>query len=176
MKCQPGCSCRRHSAGPKIAAKLAGRTLPAAHREAIARGLTGNVRQPCPSGCACGRHFPSAERGRRISAARSGQALTHGLFGHPLYNTWAGIMARCLNSNHPQFRYWGGRGITICEEWRDCAAFIAWMESPDGIGHRPEGDFSIDRINNEGHYEPGNVRWATRSEQSRNRRPFRQGR
>ena len=81
------------------------------------------------------------------------------------YRIWRHIKTRCLNPNMPGFKYWGGRGISICEEWRDdYAAFLAH------VGRRPSPKHSIDRINNDGHYEPGNVRWATAIEQRHNRR------
>jgi hypothetical protein len=74
------------------------------------------------------------------------------------------MKARCTNPKSPKFRYYGGRGITVCDRWSTSfEAFLADM------GDRPPGK-SIDRINNDGNYEPGNCRWATQSEQVRNRR------
>ena len=128
----------------------------------------------CEPGCTCGRHTITAERRANISAAKKGQPLTHGLFGHPLYYTWHRMMARCYDPHYTNFKYWGGRGITVCDEWHDIQVFIQWMESEAGIGLRPDG-LSLDRIDNDGNYEPGNVRWATRSEQNLNRRPFTRG-
>jgi hypothetical protein len=82
--------------------------------------------------------------------------------------SWKGMKRRCLNPNAPGYEYYGGRGITVCERWLTFDNFLADM------GIRPEG-LSLDRIDNNGNYEPGNCRWATRSEQQRNKRPFKRG-
>lgn len=88
----------------------------------------------------------------------------HGGVGTPEYAAWGAMVQRCTNPNHPRWKYYGARGITICTRWRESfAAFIA------DVGRRPEG-YELDRINNDGHYEPGNVRWTTKAESRRNRR------
>jgi hypothetical protein len=79
----------------------------------------------------------------------------------PEYVAWMHMRARCLKSNHPSYHRYGGRGITICDRWDNFANFVADM------GPRPAG-LEIDRINNDGNYEPGNCRWATRKQQMRN--------
>lgn len=79
------------------------------------------------------------------------------------YTTWECIKARCLNENNHSYHRYGGRGITICDRWKDSfESFLADM------GARPSGH-SIDRINNDGNYEPGNCKWSTRQEQQGNR-------
>jgi hypothetical protein len=74
---------------------------------------------------------------------------------------------RCHNPHHPKFHLYGGRGITVCEEWRGPGGFPRFL---DHIGPRPSPKHSVDRIDNARGYEPGNVRWATQREQMRNTR------
>lgn len=83
----------------------------------------------------------------------------------PGYRTWLSMIARCENPRTESYPRYGGRGITVCERWRGSFAdFIA------DVGPRPSPSHSIDRINVNGNYEPGNCRWATAVEQQRNRR------
>ena len=86
---------------------------------------------------------------------------------HPLYGTWQQMMARCYNAKNIGFARYGGRGVTVCEQWHDLRSFTDWIEQ--NLGPRPAGH-SIDRIDNDGNYEPGNLRWATPRVQSRNKR------
>jgi hypothetical protein len=88
----------------------------------------------------------------------------HGGTGTPEHEVWRGIKERCSDQKSAAFKDYGGRGITLCERWQDFQLFLADM------GPRPSADHSIDREDVNGHYEPGNCRWATPTEQSRNRR------
>jgi len=84
------------------------------------------------------------------------------------YKAWADMKQRCLNPKHPAWKNWGGRGIRVCDSWLNYPSFLADM------GRKPSPDLTLDRRENDGHYEPGNCRWATRLEQVHNRRGSRQ--
>lgn len=84
---------------------------------------------------------------------------------HPLYEVYMDMIARCERPTHHAYRRYGGRGISVCSRWRD--DFWAFA---DDVGTRPTNR-SLDRVDNNGPYAPNNIRWATASEQVRNRRP-----
>lgn len=84
----------------------------------------------------------------------------------PEYRAWKKLKSRCSNRNSPIYKYYGGRGITVCKRWLE--SFENFYED---IGPKPKGRaLSLDRIDNDGNYEPGNCRWADQSTQNRNRR------
>ena len=101
---------------------------------------------------------------REISSIKS---ITHGLSDHPLYSTWSNILQRCYNPNNDNYHNYGGRGIYVCDEWKnDPQAFISWAEA-NGY----QFGLTIDRYPDQnGNYEPDNCRWTTMTEQARNRR------
>lgn len=112
---------------------------------------------------------------RSCGCLRREMNTRHGLYRHPLYRTWCGIIDRCTNPDSVAYPNYGGRGITVSERWLDVCNFIEDIERE--IGPRPEGAhpngwplYSLDRIDNERGYESGNVRWSDQKEQVANQR------
>ena len=101
---------------------------------------------------------------RRVSESHK----THGLNGTRIYNIWAGIKDRTLKPKNKHYHYYGGRGIKICDEWKnDFMSFYTWAMSN---GYEENKGLSIDRIDNDGNYCPENCKWTTRTIQARNQR------
>lgn len=126
--------------------------------------------------CACGtvRNVPvnilkrgaSSHCGCIMPQITAAAKTTHGLAYAPEHRTWAKMKERCLNPKNKDWALYGGRGIRVCDEWiNDFPAFYAH------IGPKPTPAHSIDRIDVNGNYEPGNVRWADAVTQRRNQRP-----
>lgn len=91
---------------------------------------------------------------------------THGMTGTPEFRSYRHMLNRCFNANVPRYPNYGGRGITVCEEWRGNGGFDKFYAY---IGARPTPAHSLDRIDTNGNYEPGNVKWSLPKEQMRNR-------
>lgn len=91
----------------------------------------------------------------------------HGKYRSPEYSSWQAMIQRCRNPNSPAWPDYGGRGIKVHEEWTGPGGFGRFYTY---LGDKPTRRHSLDRINNEGHYEPGNVRWATTHQQAANKR------
>ena len=125
--------------------------------------------------CDCGEkgivHADSLKNGRSASCGclkaqkLSLRAKTHGQSNTPEFTSWVSMLSRCYNPNRDVYPYYGGRGITVCDRWKD-----SFENFYTDMGPRPEKNFSIDRINPDGNYEPSNCRWATTVEQHRNQR------
>jgi hypothetical protein len=116
---------------------------------------TGALRDGTSQSCGCLR--------RELQTIRA----KHGGTKSSEHNIWLGIYQRCFNENHPAYHSYGGRGITVCERWRDANGFANFLAD---MGRRPSPKHSIDRKNNDGNYEPDNCRWATSKEQCNNNR------
>ena len=126
--------------------------------------------------CDCGNEIDVRAQGLVDSNTRSCGCLnkekvierstTHGLFYTRLHRIWSGMKQRCYYCKDKHYQYYGVRGITICDEWRNnFKVFYDWA-----ITHGYSDELTIDRINNDGNYEPSNCRWATNSEQQLNKR------
>lgn len=122
--------------------------------------------------CDCGN-----EKIIRIDGITSGHAKTcgclqlqvakkHGFFGTRIYQTWVQMKARCFNEQHKHYKDYGGRGITVCDEWKDDFMTYYYWSIDNGYAE----NLSIDRIENDGNYEPSNCRWVSMQMQANNKR------
>ena len=141
---------------------------PRGHRRAIFKcGLCGkefetyihSVRARATKSCGC---YNIAQTKKRNS--------THGMTHHIMFSKWNMMRERCHSPKSEKWKYYGGRGITVCDEWRN--DFMAFYNHVIKLPHYGEEGYSIDRMNNNKGYEPGNIRWATISQQLRNRNPY----
>lgn len=114
-----------------------------------------NLRKGLVKSCGCcAKGFPSH--------------ITHGLKNTKTYHTWTKIKGRCFDVNNNRYEYYGRRGITVCAAWKD--DFQAFYDYVSKLDHFNEQGYSLDRIDNNGNYEPNNLRWADQKAQCRNRR------
>lgn len=124
--------------------------------------------------CECGNEITVFARNLKTGNTQSCGCLKrelhthHDLWGTKVYKVWDNMKSRCLNPHATGYENWGGRGIKIYEPW--VSSFDCFYEYVSKLPHFGEYGRSFDRINNDGNYEPGNVRWATRYEQTHNRR------
>jgi hypothetical protein len=142
---------------------------------------TKDNRKQCECQCSCGKlttvRVAELRRGRsrscgclvreRVSAANTKHGFAHQC-GNAHYTRWCSIKQRTGNPNDQEYRNYGGRGIKLHEPWvKDFMKFKSWLD--ENLGPCPDG-CSIDRIDNDGNYEPGNLRWASAKHQRRNQR------
>lgn len=162
MKCQLGCTCKRHLAkgvkrdpeiGRKISAAKMGHPVSEEARRKIGDAARGRV------------HSLETREKRSESRTRHGHNKSRLGKRSGTYRSWDGMKQRCLNPKATGYKRYGGAGVTVCERWLTFENFLADM------GERPEGT-TLDRIDSAGDYEPGNCRWADRSTQNRNRPNF----
>ncbi|MDP2271274.1 MAG: hypothetical protein Q8K32_11120 [Archangium sp.] len=131
---------------------------------AVTTAREDHLRNGRTTSCGCFRR----ERGRDAIKNATGANVIHGGARRdavtPEYRSWHAMLQRCNDPKHRAFHRYGGRGISVCERWNNLVNFVADM------GSRPSGT-SLDRINNDGNYEPGNCRWATAKQQRANQSP-----
>lgn len=120
----------------------------------VAVASRNNLRSSNTSSCGC-----LADENRR--ALRR----THGMSQTATFKAWLTMRDRCYNEKHPYYFNYGGRGIRVCEAWR-----VSFENFYCDVGERPSKGYTLERIDNDKDYKPGNVKWATRYEQSRNKR------
>ena len=145
----------------------------------VPEGSSGKMRIYWYCLCDCGNIHKATAASLRIGAVKSCGCLhkthcaltTHGLSRNPIYrtefHTWQSMFQRTGNPNNPRYSDYGGRGISVGERWRGPRGFEHFIAD---MGTRPSKKHSLDRINNDGNYEPSNCRWATQDEQSSNKR------
>lgn len=125
--------------------------------------------------CDCGKeHFVNSNNLRTghvksCGCLRKEKITIHGMWKTPVYTTWKQMIQRCENPKSPTYKWYGGRGIKVCEQWHNFCDFF------EDMGERPDGK-TLDRWpDNDGNYEPGNCRWATPKEQQANSRTISYG-
>lgn len=119
--------------------------------------------------CDCGnettKSTSSLTSGRTVACGCYNPSRKHGGFGTSEYQTWSAMNQRCANPEHQAYASYGGRGIKVCKRWRN--SFPNFLED---MGPRPGKGYSLDRVDNDGDYEPANCRWTTQLDQMNNRR------
>jgi hypothetical protein len=144
------------SRAPNVGNKSAWKYICDCGREAV---TTGDHLKSGTKSCGCLKIQAAKAANKRLK-------FKHGKCFTPEYVVWSNMIYRCETPKAANFHLYGGRGISVCAKWRH--SFDAFF---DDMGPRPTPSHSIDRIDNDGNYEPGNCRWATKKEQRANQRP-----
>ena len=110
--------------------------------------------------------FSIKSGGTKGCGCQRGKGFKHGLESHRFYPTWNALVQRCTNPKNKKYKNYGGRGITVCEEWLDVRNFIAWCK----MTHPNIEDVSLDRIDNDKGYSPENCTWSDKTTQAINQR------
>lgn len=131
----------------------------------------GNPRRMyCQVKCQCGNVFESIEKNllswntRSCGCLQRQKSTKHGMSEIPTYNVWKNMVQRCMNIDHPSYEYYGGRGITVCQEWAE--SFVAFQRD---MGNKPD-DLELDRIENDEGYSKMNCQWIAHIDNMRNKR------
>lgn len=134
-------------------------------RRFVCRCDCGTVKEVNPQDLRNGRSVSCGCYSREAVTERT---TVHGMSYSPIYRVWSDMKRRCYNKNEPEYINYGARGIAVCPEWKD--SFEAFYRD---MGERPFRGATLDRINNDGNYEPVNCRWVTNKENNRNKRKHR---